>query len=167
MEKEVAFSHCREVCPPNPHATGSTKAKNSFAPLKILHTHTHACTHNLLFWMCSCIHRLPRWFSGKEPTCQCRRHRFDPWVRKSPWRRKWQPTLVFLPGKSVHTYDKHSFYNCQRMSNAFLKINVSVPEETRVRTHTRTPLVQKRIQGSLKSGSFHLQNKGLGMKGDG
>ena len=24
----------------------------------------------------------------------------DPWVRKIPWRRKWQPTLVFLPGKS-------------------------------------------------------------------
>ena len=30
----------------------------------------------------------------------CRRHRFDPWVRKIPWRRKWQPTPVFLPGKS-------------------------------------------------------------------
>ena len=24
----------------------------------------------------------------------------NPWVRKIPWRRKWQPTLVFLPGKS-------------------------------------------------------------------
>ena len=24
---------------------------------------------------------------------------FDPWVRKILWRRKWQPTLVFLPGK--------------------------------------------------------------------
>ena len=24
----------------------------------------------------------------------------DPWVRKIPWRRKWQPTPVFLPGKS-------------------------------------------------------------------
>ena len=38
--------------------------------------------------------------SGREPTCQCRRHEFDPWVRKMPWRRKWQPTLVFVPGKS-------------------------------------------------------------------
>ena len=26
--------------------------------------------------------------------------RFDPWVRKFPWRRKWHPTPVFLPGKS-------------------------------------------------------------------
>ena len=41
--------------------------------------------------------------SGIEPACQCRRCkrcRFDPWVRKIPWRRKWQPTPVFLPGES-------------------------------------------------------------------
>ena len=30
----------------------------------------------------------------------CRRLGFDPWVRKISWRRKWQPTPVFLPGKS-------------------------------------------------------------------
>ena len=29
---------------------------------------------------------------------QSRRCRFDPWVWKMPWRRKWQPTPVFLPG---------------------------------------------------------------------
>ena len=42
--------------------------------------------------------------NGKEPTCQCRRHkrhRFDPWVRKIPWRRAWKPTLAFLPGESL------------------------------------------------------------------
>ena len=41
--------------------------------------------------------------SGKEPASQCRRHkrlRFNPWVRKIPWRRPWQPTPVFLPGES-------------------------------------------------------------------
>ena len=40
--------------------------------------------------------------SGKESTCQCRRckrYRFDLWVGKIPWRRKWQLTPVFLPGK--------------------------------------------------------------------
>ena len=31
---------------------------------------------------------------------QCRRHGFHPWVRKIPWRRKWQPIPVFLPGES-------------------------------------------------------------------
>ena len=28
------------------------------------------------------------------------RHEFDPWVRRIPWRRTWQPTPVFLPGES-------------------------------------------------------------------
>ena len=28
--------------------------------------------------------RLPRWLSGKEPACQCRRCGFDPWVREDP-----------------------------------------------------------------------------------
>ena len=51
-----------------------------------------------------------RWFGDfpggancKEPACQCRRLKrcgFDPWVGKTPWRRKWQPTPVFLPGNS-------------------------------------------------------------------
>ena len=43
------------------------------------------------------------WLSSKETACQCGRHRrcvFDPRVGKIPWRRKWQPTPVFLPGKS-------------------------------------------------------------------
>ena len=37
--------------------------------------------------------------SGKESACQCRtcrRHEFNPWVRKIPWRRKWQPPPVFF-----------------------------------------------------------------------
>ena len=38
----------------------------------------------------------------KESTCQCKRHkrcRFDPRVGKIPWSRRWQPFLVFFPGK--------------------------------------------------------------------
>ena len=49
------------------------------------------------------LKRGSRWLSGKESACQCRRHRvhrFNPWVRKIPWRKKWQPTPVFLPGES-------------------------------------------------------------------
>ena len=43
---------------------------------------------------------IPRWCSGKKSTCYCRRHkrhRFNSWVGKIPWRRKWQP--VFLLGE--------------------------------------------------------------------
>ena len=44
----------------------------------------------------------PRWHSGEESACHCRKHkrsRFDPWIRRIPWGRKWQRTPVFLPEK--------------------------------------------------------------------
>ena len=55
-----------------------------------------------------CDQSFPGGASGKESTCQCRRIKrrwFDPWVRNIPWRRKWQPTPVFLPGESPWTKD--------------------------------------------------------------
>ena len=54
--------------------------------------------------MCWQVRGLPWWLSGKESTCQCRRcrrHGFYPWVRKFPWRRKWQSVLVFLLENSM------------------------------------------------------------------
>ena len=45
----------------------------------------------------------PWWLRSKESARQCRRHWFNPWVGKIPWRRKWQSTPVFLPGKSHWT----------------------------------------------------------------
>src|SRR5574340_433307 len=52
-----------------------------------------------------CYHNsgLPWWLSGKNKKyicLQCRSGRFNLWVKKIPWKRKWQPTPVFLPGKS-------------------------------------------------------------------
>ena len=41
----------------------------------------------------------PCWLSGKEASCQCRRHGFNPQVEKIPWRRKGQPNPVFLSGE--------------------------------------------------------------------
>ena len=46
---------------------------------------------------------LPSWCRGKESACPYRRPwrcGFDPWVGNIPWWRKWQPTPIFLPGKS-------------------------------------------------------------------
>ena len=34
------------------------------------------------------------WLGGKK-----KKLRFNPWVRKIPWRRNWQPAPIFLPGK--------------------------------------------------------------------
>ena len=50
--------------------------------------------HNWSDSVAYALWRLPWWLTGK-----CRRHRFDPWVRKIPWGRKQKPTPVFLPGK--------------------------------------------------------------------
>ena len=39
----------------------------------------------------------------QEPACQCMKQKtywLDPWARKIPWRRAWQPTPVFLSGES-------------------------------------------------------------------
>ena len=44
--------------------------------------------------------------SDKEPLCKCRSDkicRLNPWVRKIPWKRVWQPTPVFLAGESPWT----------------------------------------------------------------
>ena len=38
--------------------------------------------------------------NGKDLACQCRRCWFASWIGKIPWRRKWQPAPVFLPGGS-------------------------------------------------------------------
>ena len=39
------------------------------------------------------------WLGDKEWAWQCRSCEFNPWVGKIPWRRKWQPTPVFLPAE--------------------------------------------------------------------
>ena len=43
---------------------------------------------------------LPWWLRQKRICLQSGRPRFDPWVRKMPWRRAWLPSPVFLPGDS-------------------------------------------------------------------
>ena len=47
--------------------------------------------------------QLPSGTNCKEPACQCKRckrHGFDSWIVKIPWKRAWQSTSVFLPGES-------------------------------------------------------------------
>ena len=60
---------------------------------------------------------LPWWVSSKVSTCQCRRHELDHWVKKIPWRRKWQLTLVFLPGKfhGQRSLVGYSPWSCKRV----------------------------------------------------
>ena len=55
--------------------------------------------------------------SGEELACHCRRHRFNLWVRKISWRRKWKPSPVFLPGKSHgrRSLAGYSPWDCRRV----------------------------------------------------
>ena len=103
---------------------------------------------------------------GKEPTCQCRRnkrHRFDPWVRKIPWRKVWQPTPVFLSGewhgeRSLTGYGpwghkvwdmtevtQHSTQVCEnKLTKKWLEVNRNPNKwNTYVLSHTRGKKVKK------------------------
>ena len=80
-------------------------------PWRLVMLNAYSCTYWLFachLWKNICFGTLPKFCfpdgtSGKEPTCQCRRRErceFDPWVRKIPWRRAWQPSSVVLAGES-------------------------------------------------------------------
>ena len=75
----------------------------------------HQSNINVPFINLMVCNRLLRWLCSKESAClPSRRWGFDPWVRKIPWRREWQPTLVFLPGeshgqRSLAGYTVHGF----------------------------------------------------------
>ena len=56
----------------------------------------------------------------KKKIClQCTRWGFNPWVRKIPWGRKLQPSLVFLSGKShgQRTLVGYSSWGCRRVKH--------------------------------------------------
>ena len=65
----------------------------------------------------SSLDRHPRWLSGKESVCRCRRCRFHLWVRMIPWRRKWQPTPGILAWKSPWTDEPggYSPWGCKEL----------------------------------------------------
>ena len=53
-------------------------------------------------WQIQLLYRFPRWCRVKNLPANagdCKRRGFDPWVGNISWSRKWQPTLVLLPGK--------------------------------------------------------------------
>ena len=77
---------------------------------------------------------LPRWFAIKNlPAVQAtEENRFNPWVRKIPWRRAWLPTPVFLPGKS---HGQRSLAGC---SHRVAKIRIPLKWLSMHAQHDRT-----------------------------
>ena len=117
---------------------------------------------------------LPRQFSGKESACQCRRCGFYPCVGKIPWRRKWQSTLVFLPGKSHgerslvgyspwnHKNVRRDLATKQQQQNVTIKEMNQICKNEHLATHftisevgkqicKRTPTVFPAVYGVAKS----------------
>ena len=54
------------------------------------------CDNKAKMYVCVCIYICIYIYVSRR----LKRYGFDPWVRKIPWRRAWQPTSVFLPGES-------------------------------------------------------------------
>ena len=77
-----------------------------------------------------------QWLSVKEYACECRRHQrrgFDPWVGKIPWSGKWQPALVFLPGK-FHGHSILAGYSPWGRN----ELDTTVLAHTHTHTHTHS-----------------------------
>ena len=76
-------------------------------------------------WLC--IHSgVLGWLSGKEYACQCRRCRFE----KIHWRREWQPSPVFSPGKP---HRQRTLVGC---STEGCRVEHDLASNTHTHTHT-------------------------------
>jgi len=82
-----------------------------------LHTHiTYVYIYTYIY-----VYRLPKWCSGQESTCQCKRckrYRFNPCIRKILWNSKWQPAPVFSPEKfqGQRSLGGYSLWGCKKLN---------------------------------------------------
>ena len=113
--------------------------------------------------------------SDKESTCQCRRHKrlgFDPWVRKIPWRRAWQPTPAFLPGEShgQRSLAGYILEGCKKLDMTKVTcMHACACVHTHTHTHTHTHMrVHRGLQGvqHLPAGAgSHLSHREVEVQG--
>ena len=106
----------------------------------------------------------PSGASCKESDCQWRRHkrlRFDPWVGKIPWRRKWQPTPIFLTGK-FHGQRRlvgYSAWGCKELDTTEHMHRIQYKHTTYLIVQAVVdciPLLKHTLHLSIYSPSFHM-----------
>ena len=98
--------------------------------MRVRESHCSAGHHyNLINDFLRILNERPWWLRGKESACQCRRRGFDPWVRKIPWRRKWQPIPGFLPGKS---YGKRSLAGYSPWGHKRIRHSLATKQQQRI-----------------------------------
>ena len=75
--------------------------------------HKQPTSHKLEHLLLPTVESFPGGAVGKESACQCRRHEFDPLVRKTPWRRKWQSTPSILAWEVPRTEEPSGFQSME------------------------------------------------------
>ena len=103
--------------------------------------------------------------SGKESACQCRRHGFDPWVRKIPWRRKWQPTPVMGFSVQFSLVAQSCLALCDPMdySTPGFPVHHQLPEVAQIQVHQVGDAIQPShpLLSPSPPAFNHSQNQGL------
>ena len=97
---------------------------------------------------------LPWWLRGQESACWCRRLQFDTWFGNIPWRRKWQPTPVFMSGKfhGQRSLEGHSPRGCKTAGHRI----ANKPQQQKTNKGTaRAPPPTKPVPGAWEL----LENK--------
>ena len=74
-------------------------------------------------------------------------HGFNPWVRKIPWKRKWQPTPVFLPGKldGQRSMAGYRSWSCKRIGTASQLKNCTLGRQREGTLQWPPPFWSKRV----------------------
>ena len=86
-EGSIPGGECQSLCKEKTLCSRSCSQRSNWSMLKSL--------------LSPCVIGFGRqWLRGYSICPQGGSPGFTPWVRKIPWRRKWQPTPVFLPGES-------------------------------------------------------------------
>ena len=83
--------------------------------------------------------------------------RFTPWARKIPWKRKWQPTPAFLPGKSYgqRSLEGLQSMGSQRVSHDFVQYPHSSDEDTEVKWFVQENVL---VSNFFQHKNYHWQS---------
>ena len=105
---------------------------------------------------------------------QCREPGFDPWAGKIPWKRKWEPTPIFLPGKShrQRSLEGYSPWGSQRVGHNLANLVTKQQQNTGAegsmtcpKTHT-TSRYRAGVRLELRFLSSNSNFRGCKMKTD-
>ena len=98
------------------HTAINPLGENCYPHFKDVETESWESENQSCLWE-RCWVWLPWWLRQWRICPECRRHGFNPWVGKIPWRKAWQPTPVFLPGEfhGQRSLAGYSPWGCKEM----------------------------------------------------